>query len=154
METNDKNTANMPREEKIKLLLDYAKECYKHGRKPTKRGTRKRFHLEIYNYFKNNADYHKQAGIPVAFRYYPKEIARSIIVEYVRKEYNVNRYPEFREIEKKFKISFDTYFSDLKELYQLAGIDLSLVEKARNLSRFYKKNVIDEQKCKIKEFIR
>ncbi len=144
---------SLSKEEKIAILLDYARNCYENGFKPTKRSVRKKFHLEIYNYFKNIRDYHEKARITVDFRFFKKNRARFMIIERVRKEVKAGHFPEFREIEKKFRIKFKTYFSNLEELYECANIDYSLAQKERNLSRFYSKKIIAKQKDLIKKFI-
>ncbi len=149
-----KNIASLAKKDKISTLLAYARDCYKKGHKPTKRSVRKRFHVEIYNYFKNIGEYHRKAGFEVAVRFLPKETARSMIADYIKKEVRANRYPEFREIERKFKIKFVTYFDTIEQLYKCANIDFSLVKKARELSRFSSKEVIAGQKDAIKDFIR
>jgi hypothetical protein len=148
------NFSKISREKKINMLLEYAKECYEKGLKPTKKTIRKKFHLEVYNYFKNIADYHQKAGIPIAIRHYPRDEARAIIGEYVSGKSGKNKYPGFREIEKTFRIKFFTYFKSIDELYELSDVDISQVKKARNLSRFYSGEVINQQKDTIKELIR
>jgi hypothetical protein len=145
------------KEQKIGMLLDYARECYKKGYKPTKRGIRKKFHLEIYNYFKNIADYQEKAGIPVSLKNYPKEKVRIILINYVKQETKRNHFPLFKEMERKFKIHFTTYFKNLKELYKHSGIEYSLAEKSMKekilAPHTYSIDTIDNQKELIVKFI-
>lgn len=122
-------TMNLSKEKKTKMLLDYAKECYKEGHKPTKKEIRREFHLEIYNYFEDIADYHRKAGIPVSIRNYPKIKARNLIIEYLKSSAKEKKYPNCKEIEKAMGINFSTYFNNLKDLYDTANVLFSLVEK-------------------------
>ena len=150
--------SKMSREEKIKMLLSYAKECYDQGYNPTKRGIRKKFHLEIYNYFRNIVDYHEKAGIPVSLRNHPREKAKEAIINYLKSKVRVGVYPNRKETEKALKIHFSSYFENLKELYDSAEIDYSLVEKAiKNRIIFahtYSKDFLSKQKKIIRNFIR
>ena len=111
MENNDlkNNLSDLSREEKIKMLLDYARECYKNGHKPSKKEIRKKFHVEIYNYFKNTPDYHRKAGIEISLRNYPKEEAKQIITKFVCNKAKDGVYPNRKEIEKELKIHFSAY---------------------------------------------
>jgi len=125
---NDFRNNTTPREEKIKMLLDYAKDCYKEGHKPTKKEIRRKFHLEIYNYFKNIADYHKKADINLSLRNYKKNQARQYILNYVITQVARGNYPNRKELEFNLKIHVSTYFKNLKEIYNSIGIDYRLVE--------------------------
>jgi len=122
----------MQKDEKTKALLDYAKECYNSEHKPTKREIREKFHLEIYNYFKNIADYHQKAGLEPSLRNYPRENAKKRIIEYLQNKAMCGIYLNRREIEKLLNIHLSTYFKNLKELYYCAGVDYDLVEKKNN----------------------
>ncbi len=136
------------------MLLDHARDYYKKGHKPTKRSIRRKFHLEIYNYFKDIGDYYNKAGIGTSMRYYPKNKARAIIINYIKKEAKLNRFPKHIEIEKKFKTHLRHYFRNINELYKHAYIDFSLVQKARKLERMHSLAVLNKQKMRIKELIR
>ncbi len=160
MENNDlkNNFSIMSREEKIKMLLDYARECHKNGYKPTKRGIRKNFHVEIYNYFKNIADYHRKAGITVSLRNYPKEEARRLIIEFLKNKAKDGIYLNRKEIEQALKIHLAAYFKNLKDIYENANVDYSLVlrqiTKKILSSHTYSKEEIDRQKQLIRNFIK
>lgn len=151
------NFSSVPREEKIKVLLDYAKECYKNGHKPSKREIRRKFHVEIYNYFKNTPDYHRKAGIEISLRNYPKEEAKKLIIGFVQNKVKDNNFPMRKEIEKELGIKLSTYFKVLNVLYEKAGVDFSLVQKEINnkilASHTYSKDEIQRQKQQIKDFI-
>ena len=159
MEISDlkNNISSMSREEKIKVLLDYAKECYKNGHKPSKKEIRRKFHVEIYNYFKNTPDYHRKAGIEVSLRNYPKEEAKKLIIDFIKNKAKDRVYPNRTEIESALKIHVTTYFKDLKELYGCANIDYSLVQKEirrKILSAHTNSKVeIEKQRELIKNFI-
>src|SRR3989338_355813 len=120
--------AKMSKDEKIKILLDYAKEAYSRNHKPTKKEIRRRFHLELYNYFKNMADYHQQAGITISLRNYPKAKAQEFIINFIKNKAQNGSYPNRKEIEKALKIHFSTYFKNLNDLYTSAKMDYSLVQ--------------------------
>lgn len=160
MKNNDlkNNFSSMSREEKIRTLLDYARECYKNGYKPTKRGIRKRFHVEIYNYFKNIADYHQKAGISISLRNYPKEKAKKLIINFLHNKAKENYFPMRTEIEKELRIHLSSYFKDLQELYNNASVDYTFVEnviKQKILSvNTHPPTELKEQKELIKKFIK
>ena len=99
------------------------------GHKPSKKEIRRKFHVEIYNYFKNTPDYHRKAGIEVSLRNYPKEEAKKLIIDFIKNKAKDRVYPNRTEIESTLKIHITTYFKDLKELYECANIDYSLVQK-------------------------
>jgi hypothetical protein len=143
---------------KIQMLLDYAKECYKRGHRPTKKDIRQKFHLEIYNYFKNTADYHKKAGIILSLNNCSKDEARRKIIDFIHKKAEEKEYPSRRRIDKKLKIHLPTYFDSLEELYRQAGIDHSLVEQTiKNKilkSNTYNEDILAKQKESIKRLIR
>lgn len=158
MKVNNANgNMNWSRKNKIKMLLEYAKTSDKNGYKPTKRGIRKEFHLEIYNYFKNITDYYEKAGIEIPLRHHKKENVRALLTEYIKEKAKINHYPGSKELEGKFKISFRTYFKDIREVYNRAAVDYSLAKtsiKNRILaSHTYSEDVLGKQKESIKKFI-
>ncbi|MBI2657290.1 restriction endonuclease [Candidatus Woesearchaeota archaeon] len=160
MKNNDlkNNFSSMPREEKINVLLDYAKECYKNGHKPSKKEIRRKFHVEIYNYFDNTPDYHRKAGIEVSLRNYPKEEAKKMIIDFVQNKAKENHFPMRKEIEKELGIHLASYFINLKELYYNSGVDYTLVDnvKKRKIleANTHKPMELGEQKESIEKFIR
>ncbi len=151
------NLMNTNKNEKIQMLIDYAKECCKNGHKPTKKEIRRKFHLEIYNYFESIPDYHKKAGIILSVRSYSKEEAKKIIVEFLHKNAKNEYYPTRKEIEKELNIKFSTYFKDLKDLYNNADIDYDLVKQnIRNkilTPNTYNPSTLSEQKKSVQELI-
>lgn len=160
MKNNDlkNNLSGMSREEKIKLLLDYARECYKNGHKPSKKEIRRKFHVEIYNYFDNTPDYHRKAGIEISLRNYPKEEAKKLIIDFVQNYSKLRFYPNRKQVEGELKISLKGYFNDLKDLYCRAGVDYLLVQnEIKNkilLSHTHSKSKIELQRKQIKDFIK
>ncbi|MFH0875670.1 MAG: restriction endonuclease [archaeon] len=130
MNKKSKNKSfKMSKDEKIRMLLEYARECYKKGHKPSKGEIRRKFNLEIYNYFKNIADYHEKAGIKLSLRNYPKEKAKEVIISCLQDKAKEEIYPNRKEIEKTLNIHFSTYFKNLKELYDSAKIDYYLAQR-------------------------
>ncbi|MEK6946982.1 MAG: hypothetical protein AABX32_05245 [Nanoarchaeota archaeon] len=126
------NLSHMSREEKINMLLDYARECYKTGHKPSKKEIRRKFHVEIYNYFDNTPDYHQKADIPVSLRNYPKEEAKKLIINFIQNRAKENYFPMRTEIEKELGIHLSSYFKNLEGLYNNTSVDYAFVENAIN----------------------
>jgi hypothetical protein len=157
-ESNTMEISKLDRDEKKELLLQYAKESYKTGHKLTKKEIRKKFHLEVYNYFKDISDYHTKAGIPASMRNYKKEEAKKLIVGYLHKKALNGIYPTRKELEKEFNIHLSTYFRSLKATYDTASINYALVEQnIRNktvLSHTHDLKTLDEQRKSIKELIK
>ncbi len=120
---------NTTKNEKTQMLIEYAKECYQRGHKPTKKEIRTKFHLEIYNYFKSIVDYREKAGIPRSVRNYPKEEAKEIIKTFLQKNAEKGHYPMRKEIDKELRIHVSTYFNNLREVYKTADIPYELVEE-------------------------
>jgi len=151
-------SSKMSKEEKIEMLSGYAKECYRKGHKPTKKEIRNKFHLEIYNYFKNIADYHNKAEIEVSLRNCSKEEARRLIIEFVQNKSEDKIYPNRKEIEKALGIKLSTYFKNLRDLYENVNISYSLVENAINKkvlsSHTYNNSELEKQKQLIRDFIK
>lgn len=139
------------------LLISYAKDCFLKGIKPTKRCIRQKFHIEIYNYFKNIKELYEQTGIDIPLRFYSKKEARSILADYISREAKNEYYPNRLETEKKFQINLKTYFNDLRDLYNFSEINYLHVEEANlnrmNEARFHSPEFIASQKELIKEFI-
>ncbi len=158
MELSQTTISNMSHQEKVELLLRYAKECYKSGHKPSKKEIRKKFHMEIYNYFKNTRDYHRKAYIDVSLRNYRKDHARRILINYVKGKAKNNYFPIRDELERKFKIHFSTYFENLRDLYICANIPYSLAQQAIRRkclgAHQHSKEKLNQQKTFIWDFIR
>ncbi len=80
-----------------------------------------------------------------------------LIIDFVKNKANDGIYFGRRELENKLKISIRTYFKDLKELYEKADIDFSLVKKDIEnkmlLPHTYKIDELEKQRNLIKEFI-
>src|SRR3989304_603814 len=77
----------LSKEEKTKKLLDYVKHIYEtENRHVSKREIRRVFHVELFNYFENTFDMYKKAGIKIPLRDYPKEEAKMMILDFVRKK--------------------------------------------------------------------
>jgi hypothetical protein len=152
------NVDKQDKNKKVQMLLDYAKECYKQGHKPTKKEIRLKFHLEIYNYFKNIGDYHKKAGIAISLRNYPKDKAKELIINYLKEKAVQGVYPTRKEIEKELKIHFSSYFKDLKELYDLAEIKYELIQNRIKektvMPHTYNKETLQKQRESIESFIK
>ncbi len=81
----------------------------------------------------------------------PRDINKEIrkeLIEYIRKEVKEKHFPSRREIEKKFKIRLDSYFNNIKHLYEESGARYKLhanqnlkVIKAKLLLKLILKNL-------------
>ncbi len=158
IQENKVDISKMSREEKIKALLNYAKEVYiKENRFVSKREIRKVFHVELYNYFKNIFDMYQNLNLDVPLAHCPREYAINKIIEFVKNKAKEGSYLSKSDIETELNIHIDTYFKDLNDLYTIAGIDYNIVKnsimKKIILAHTYTSEEIEKQKQSIRDFI-
>lgn len=138
-------------------ILKYIEEIYlKEDRLVSKREIRKVFHVELYNYFKNLFDMYQKIGVDVPLCFCPREYAIEKIVEFVRKRSDEGLYPMSRELENELGINISTYFKDIGEIYDKAGIDFRFYVQRRSQieSREHSDEELSIRKNKIIRFIK
>jgi len=112
----------LSREEKIRLLLEYGKWCNSRNHVPLKKEIENKFHIGLYNYFENTADYYKKAQIPIPLKYHTKAKIRSFLINFAKQQVKIHRFPSRNAIQKKFNINLLAHFKNTKELYDCANI--------------------------------
>ena len=149
------NTKSFSKSKKREILLEYVKNVYlTEKRFVSKREIRKKFHVELYNYFKNIFDMYQQVDIDVPLCFCPNEYAKRKIVEYVQKRVKEGIYPGRIKLDNKLGIHVYSYFKSIEHLYEEARVDYNLHIKKVKQDRFHSNEKVKEQRQKIVNYIK
>ena len=133
----------MTKEEKKKIVIDYARRHPKARGQTIKKDTK----IDFFTIFKDTEELFKVAGIPYAPKYNSSLVGnaaqrKNIIFETIRK----NPHMGLTEMSKLLHMSLYRHFHDIRQLYEEAGVKYSgkgikrRVEKQNQAIAFIKKN--------------
>jgi hypothetical protein len=104
-----------------KKIINYFKEQFKKGIRPSRLSLEKRFSISLKTYFpKGMKEVYQAANVPLTGRLRDRTELKERILNYIRAKVKEGFYPTREEINKKFHTNID---GSIRELYELAGLE-------------------------------
>ena len=141
----------LEQKDKIKSqILEFVLANYKKNIILTRTAIQNKFKIRFDYYFSSIRELYKICGLEKEFligartsvrRKFKDEI-RNLVLNYIRNQVKIGKYPSYREIKEKFGVNLNFYFLSILDAYKMIGINL--IDKRNIFTSFKKQELLRE----------